>query len=125
MCIKVQVSRKPCFHTGPLVNNDSTTQETHRHWPQSDRPAVSQSLIHAQAFVTICCQLTIRFQAYTRSPLRAFGHTGSRRKTRWNGGRRASLQKTRLLKKVDQTGFTFLITHESNLDNTVIEHKSH
>ncbi len=59
--IKLQVSRKPCFHTGPDMNNESTTNETQQHWPHSDRPAVRWALIHAFAFIhffiSICCQI--------------------------------------------------------------------
>lgn len=41
--IKMHVSSKPCFHNGPDMNNESTTNETQQRRPHSDRPAVSQA----------------------------------------------------------------------------------
>lgn len=35
------------------MNNESTTNETQQHWPHGDRPAVSQALIQAHAFIHI------------------------------------------------------------------------
>lgn len=35
------------------MNNESTTNETQQHWPHGDRPAVSQALIQAYAFIHV------------------------------------------------------------------------
>lgn len=77
--IKLQVSRKPCFHTGLNVNNESTTNETQQHWPHSDRPAVSLALIHAYAFIhscfNICCQIRSNLMYLQGTIFRAHNHT--------------------------------------------------
>lgn len=88
--IKLQVSRKPCFHTGPAMNNESTTNETEQHWPHSDRPAVSLALIHPYAFIQVfissCCQIKVRFNVFTRG---YFQSIKSNTKTRNNTNSRA------------------------------------
>lgn len=84
--IKLQVSRKPCFHTGPDMNNESTTNETQQHWPHSDRPAVSWALIHAYAFIhffiIICCQ--IRSDLMHKKLFSGYITTQSRQKNKQN-----------------------------------------